>query len=75
MKLVITGFTDNIEDNKYGTGQSDGQAGYINHIERFVLANAPDSNSKKILPHIVLLFLIFILFIMQANGRIGPRCP
>jgi hypothetical protein len=51
MEAVIAGLTDDIENDKYGTGQSNGQSGYVNGIEGFVLIDAAYRNSNEIFPH------------------------
>ena len=51
MEAVIAVLTDDIENDKYGTGQSDGQSRDIDHIKRFVFADASDGNFDEIFPH------------------------
>ena len=52
MEAIVTGLADDIQDNEYGTGKADGQAGYIDDIESFVLADASNGNTNKIFPHV-----------------------
>ena len=44
-------FRDDIEDDKNGTGQANGETGNVDQVEQFILFNASQGNNQKILPH------------------------
>jgi hypothetical protein len=51
MEAVITGFADNIQYDKDGTGQANGQACNIDAVKCLVLADIPYGNPNEIFPH------------------------
>jgi len=62
MELIETGFADNVEDNENGTGQTNGQAGNIDGIKSFVLADASNGDPDKVFPHVFWAFILFFKY-------------
>jgi hypothetical protein len=58
MKAVETGLADNIQNDKDGTGQTNGQSGNIDAIKCLILADVTDGNPNEIFPHNLNLFVI-----------------
>jgi hypothetical protein len=63
MEAIIAGLTDNVQYDKYGTGQTNCQSSDVNGIKSFILVNASDSNPNEISPHDLLVLVNFCFIV------------